>query len=272
MELEARGWESWTLVRGGSNATATQNGYNLRPRDARFAGGLGWGDGLAMPCRSNMHSGQPGARREKVVSKEKKQERDAARASQDVVRKVRPVRWFTGVLARTLQVLQDTCSKGLVHGRNAVHRAAAAAVAIVRGRGEEEAGSAAQQLQAGSPLQHLAEPPSMPLPLLLPVEPRKVAIRTSCSARLFSSVEAADISSRCTTATSHDRYPHHSGPKQNYFGILFSFSLVRLAMSLRPIPPPKKKKKKKKKVPARLVLRTSGTAATWIRVQLNQPC
>ena len=121
-----------------------------------------------MPCRSNMHSGQPGARREKEARKEKKQERDAARASQDVVRKVRPVRRFTSVLARTLQALQGTCSKGLVHGRNAVHRAAAAAVAIVRGRGEEEAGSAAQQLQAGSPLQRLAEPPSVPLPLLNP--------------------------------------------------------------------------------------------------------
>ena len=188
-----------------------------------------------MPCRSNMHSGQPGARREKEARKEKKQERDAARASQDVVRKVRPVRRFTSVLARTLQALQDTCSKGLVHGRNAVHRAAAAAVAIVRGRGEEEAGSAAQQLQAGSPLQRLAEPPSVPLPLLLPVEPRKVAIRTSCSARLFSSVEAAGTSSRCT-ATSHDGYPHHSGHPNKLFRDSIFF-----AMSLRPIPPTKKK-------------------------------
>ena len=178
-----------------------------------------------MPCRSNMHSGQPGARREKEARKEKKQERDAARASQDVVRKVRPVRRFASVLARTLQALQDTCSKGLVHGRNAVHRAAAAAVAIVRGRGEEEAGSAARQLQAGSPLQRLAEPPSVPLPLLLPVEPRKVAIRTSCSARLFSSVEAAGTRHKLKVHGDVSRRVPSSqrAPKQIISGFYFLF-------------------------------------------------
>ena len=119
-----------------------------------------------MPCRSNMHSGQSGARREKVARKEKKRERDAARASQDVVRKVRPVRRFTSVLARTLQALQTTCSKGLEQGRNAVRRAATAAAAIVLGLGIKEAGSS---------LQCLAENPSVQLPLLLRVELQKVS-------------------------------------------------------------------------------------------------
>ena len=242
MELEARGGSRgrrWfaaaaTQLRSKMGTTVDREMHGLR------AGAVGetLSDALSV---KHVHSGQPGARREKEARKEKKQERDAARASQDVVCKVRPVRRFTSVLARTLQALQDTCSKGLVHGRNAVHRAAAAAVAIVRGRGEEEAGSAAQQLQAGSPLQRLAEPPSVPLPLLLPVEPRKVAIRTSCSARLFSSVEAAGTRHKLKVHGDVSRRVPSSqrAPKQIISGFYFLF-LSYGSPCLSDQPPPKK--------------------------------